>query len=120
MVIRDNVRSIQQILPLYTIVLQLAGILKLFFKRPSKPNFKLEPYRPLFNVRFYCNDGRFYYLVAECQAQKMARKVALQNGPGIMEWRILKWGNKVSDDFRGVLNHFRLPQLPYQCLVHHN
>ncbi len=30
-------------------------------KRPSKPNFKLEPYCPVFNVRFYCNDGRFYY-----------------------------------------------------------
>jgi len=34
----------------------------LLLKTPAKPDFKLKPSKPIFNVRFYCNDGRFYYM----------------------------------------------------------
>ena len=35
-----------------------------YLKIPAKQNFKLKPCSPIFNVRFYCNDGRFYYMSA--------------------------------------------------------
>ncbi len=53
--------SYSKFYPFYTIVLQLAALSKKSFERALKPNFKLEPYSPVFNVRFYCIDGRFYY-----------------------------------------------------------
>lgn len=52
-------------LSLNTTVLQSGGLENLHQKKPLKPNFKLEPNGPGFNVWFYCNDGRFYYLLLE-------------------------------------------------------
>jgi len=45
-----------------TILQSFAGKVFLLLKTPAKPDFKLKPSSPIFNVRFYCNDGRFYYM----------------------------------------------------------